>query len=522
MKIMKFFFPLMLLGILACSRDVSFDSDEMTLQEWTLSQRQKQSSHSKTWFYMTSSDFFHQEKAIETTLSRGDVTLQKVERIPDNASGTWLIYTPDSLPIEFPGVFLRGDTVFIDSDTVAIHEHFFFTLIPTGVNNMYHELIIAGSDANPVSLYDFLNANIYFPERWLVYTRGDVRLPSLKAVTKESLKDYPTFPKESIYAEWIQKIRQSSIPSITAEAFEAYLTHESMPLILDSLVTFFWFEPTKEEPVYLISDITEWNVAPENQMTRIPETHIHYYQTFLHPEARCEYQYRIENTVKRDYLNPWYTGNGYFSQSVVTMPNHTPYREITTPPLVFLSEKETFKTEKGNTIHVILPPGYRQTSTRYRVLYLLNSNANLFTIQTLMENLMVMGKIPPMITVFAGNEFLEELVSSIDSRYRTLAAPEYRMMSAWSGESRKMVIKQSLAHTYFLFSPLNYPTISYEKRDKITWWIETGMYDLPKAKNITKTLQETYPKDVSFYSFPGGHHPVEWHRALFRRLNETF
>lgn len=502
----------------ACTPDLNEKTLQLTLQDWARNYRNEQIRKTDVWQLYCSDNFPVQKDTAHTLIERGELPIKTVPLLSSEKPGTWFLQAEDSLAAALTHFIFNGDTAMIGDQSVDIHGRFLFTLIPSGVKDGYHEIVVAGNNADPKALADFINKVSLFPEPWFVYDRRVIILPDLKQGQNHKSVDYPIFPESSVYADWMRKIRQSSVPDVVAEAFEAFVTRNPMPLIVDSLATFFWFEPSDDKPVYLLSDKTGWDTSPKSRMKQIPKTHIHFYQTILHREARIEYLYRMGNQVERDYLNPRYTGNGYFSHSVLTMPDRSPAFEITKPPLAFQSAIDEFISDNGNRIRLILPPGYHQASSRYRTLYILNSYQNIFIIRTLMENLMLSGAIPPAIVVFPGKEPLKELVYMVDERYRSLKKPEYRMLCAWSGETDRMIIDNTLWKNYLLFSPLDMPVLPDDKNPDFTLFISTGLYDLNEADITTRALKAGYPDNSVVHYFPGGHHPEEWYRALIREL----
>ncbi len=507
----------LLISYTACTQNMPDKQGDITLREWTLDVRDEQIQNTQSWHVYRSPGFPLGAKELMSMIQRGE-SVNESEHIADNQTGTWFINAGDPLPNILKNVNFTGDTVTIDGESHNLNGRYLFTIVPVNDGNMYHEIIISGPGAEAEQLPDILNKKIFFSASRLIYERGLICLPKPEQPKKDLIRDQPVFPEASLYADWMQKIRQSTVPSVVGEAFEAFVTRNQMPLVLDSLVTFFWFEPSGNDPVYLLSDLTGWDATPQNRMKRIQGTHIHFYQTALHREGRIEYLYRMANEVKRDYLNPQYTGSGYFSHSVLIMPDRKPAPEISQPPLAFQSAIDEFTSDNGNRIRLILPPGYHQASSTYRTLYILNSYQNMFIIRTLMENLMLSGEIPPVIVVFAGNEPLKNLVQTLDERYRTMKKPEYRILCAWSGETDRLMIDNTLWENYLLFSPLDMPIIPDDKVPHFTLNISTGLYDLSEADFITRALKTRYPDHTVIHYFPGGHHPEEWYRALIREL----
>ncbi|MGC9513003.1 MAG: hypothetical protein ACP5D8_05155 [Fidelibacterota bacterium] len=513
---------LILILITSCTTDTEETSSHITIRDWTRNHRSEIIREADAWQVYCSENFPVQKDIVHTLIERGELPIKTVSHISSENPGTWFLHVDDSLAAALTPFLLKGDTVIIDDQAIDMHGSFLFTVIPSGRNNGYHEVVIAGKEVDPKRLRDFINKASLIPEPWFVYKKNVLILPDLKREQNHKMIDYPNFAEGSVFRGWMQKIRQSSVPNVLAEAFETFVTQTPMPLIQDSIATFFWFEPSEDKPVYLLSDKTGWDTSPKNRMKQIPDTHIHFYQIILHPEARIEYLYRMGNEVKRDYLNPQYTGSGYFSHSVLTMPGRKPAPEISQPPLAFQSAIDEFTADNGNRIRVILPPGYYQTSSAYRTLYILNSYQNMFIIRTLMENLMLSGEIPPVIVVFAGNESLRELVNTVDERYRSMKKPEYRVLCAWSGETDRLMVDNTLWESYLLFSPLDMPAMPDEKEHHFTLNISTGLYDLNEADFVTKALKARYPNQTVVHYFPGGHHPEEWYRALVRELKRGF
>ncbi len=507
--------PAAIVLIFSCQNDSPVIEDAITFQQWTLKTRSSVIRDHSEWMFFRSEHFPSSVESLQKLLTRGE-QMTPLEN-PGDYTGekpvTWFIHVDDALPELFSGCSIKEDSLIKDSQAVSLNGKYYVALIQPENSEIHHELILAGKNADPDHLSDFINKPVFFEEKTFLYERGSVTLFDNGEESGE-LQGYPDFPESSVNWEWIEKIRNSDTPRIIAEAFESFITSNHMPLIIDSLVTFFWFEPAEEHGVHLLSDISGWKSESGNQMINIPGTHIHFYQEVLHPEARVEYLFQAENDAIRDYLNPFYTGNGHFSHSVVTMPMRKEDPVITRDPLVFQTQMDDFINENGKRIHVILPPAYSQTSSRFRTLYIMHSADHIFTIRTMVENLMLSGQIPPMITVLTGYENPQSAVADIDRRYRTRKDPGERYLAGWSGETGRMVPDSRIWSRYIVIAPMDSPVMDDPDMKNLRMYVYYGRYDLPVVRETVQNLKKLKTDYLTIHTYPGGHHKEEWMRSL--------
>jgi|GEM_PF-4394005 len=492
------------------------------LLDWTLQRPVVITENPGVWQWFRSENFPLTDSEISYSMDRGFETVQihDLNRMDQSAPVTWFIHASDSVPDMLSNYSFNGDTLLFDDYKLDLSGKYFFTVFTNDNTSSFYEIIFAGKNANSQVLEDFINRTLFITDQWFLYNRNELMVTPIQ--TSFQLKEsYPHFPDGSLYAEWIEKIRISSLPAVVGEAFEAFINMKPLPVVTGDICTFFWFEEPGDYPVYILSDRTGWTANDHNQMMRIPGTHIHFLQTDLHAESRIEYLIRWNDCLYRDYLNPKYTGKGYFSHSLCMMPEYESVPEVEKVPLYYQSEYDKFVTRKGNDAVLILPPGYSFSSSRYRTLYLVNSASHESVIRTIMDNLMLSGQIPPVITVLSDGDDLYELIRDVDTRYRTQPDPSYRFLAAWSSHTKFIPFDSKISQNYILISPMELDESFNAINEKMSVNLSWGLYDLPQVHDLIKKRTDTMKTGIlNKHTFPGGHHSIEWYGELVYLLKE--
>lgn len=503
-----------------CNNKHEIPTDSINLLDWSLKRPVLIMEEQGGWQWFRSENFPLSDSDISVRLARGEKAVQVSDLKKRNTSlpTTWFIHATDPIP-EILSVFsIHGDTLFFDDYKLDLSGKYFFTIIHDKNSSSFHEIIFSGVNARTEEFVDFINKTLFITDPWFLYDRSVLKVSPLKT-TYTDKEAYPHFPEGSHHKEWVDKIRNSPMPEVMGEAFETYLNIKSLPVVSGDICTFFWFEETGDKPVFILSDRTGWTAGAHNQMVRIPGTHIHFLQTDLHAESRIEYIIRWNDRLFRDYLNPKYTGNGYFSHSLCLMPEYESVPEVEKVPLYYQSEYDEYVSEKGNKVILLLPPGYSFSSSRYRTLYLINGAPHESVIRTIMDNLMLSGQISPMITVLSDGDNVNDLIRDVDKRYRSHPDAAFRYLAGWGGQTKFILFDSKIVQNYFLISPMDLDESFHSIHDKMSVNLSWGLYDLPQVHNVIKTRIESLKQgNVKKHTFPGGHHAIEWYGELVKLI----
>jgi len=235
---------------------------------------------------------------------------------------------------------------------------------------------------------------------------------------------------------------------------ERYMTsHKTSPIIEDGKYAHIVYYGEAKD-VAVIGDML--NVNQEQALQRIDGTNFFYASFELEPDAQVAYQLRKDfDNVIPDPRNPHDTVQGgpatmQGEVSLLRMPkakvaDHFVPRQNVAKGTIETFEFESKILENTRNVHVYLPAGYAKSDKNYPVLYVnYGLGAKDFqAIPVTLNNLIADKKIKPIIAVFveAPNSFqeyarnqkdqhaqmyAEELVPTIDEKYRTVAKPEAR------------------------------------------------------------------------------------------------
>jgi hypothetical protein len=498
--------------IFGCDSRQKQPAESIDLLNWTLKRPAVISENPKGWQWYRSDKFPLTDTEISIILARGEkaVQIHDVTKRDPIMPTTWFIHVTDPVPKPLSKYTILGDTLLFEDYRLDLTGKYFYTMFFDEKTSSFHEVIFCGKNTGHEEIEDFVNKTLFITDGWILYNRRELRVEPLQSDYKEKA-DYPEFPEGSLYGEWIAKIKNSPMPDIVGEAFETFLNIKPLPVVTGNICTFFWFEETEGKPVFVLSDRTGWAAGKHNQMTQIPGTHIHFLQTDLHAAARIEYIFRWNDLLFRDYLNPLYTGNGHFSHSLCLMPDYESVPAVEKAPLFYQTEYDEFRTANENKVVLILPPGYSFSSSRYRTLYLINSVSHETAIRTIMDNLMLSGQIPPMITVLSSGDDVTGLIRDVDKRYRTHPDASYRYLAGWSAQTEFIPFDSKISKNYYIISPLGLDKSFNTINDEMSVKLSRGLYDLPQVHELIEARTGNMKKGMLIKdTFPGGHHATDW------------
>lgn len=255
------------------------------------------------------------------------------------------------------------------------------------------------------------------------------------------------------FAKFVKRVEAAPADQKQAMVDRYMTSHETSPIIEDGKYAHIVYYGEAKD-VAVIGDML--NVNQEQALQRIDGTNFFYASFELEPDAQVAYQLRKDfDNVIADPRNPNGTATGgpatmQGEVSLLRMPkaavvDHFVPREDVAKGSIETFEFESTILENTRNVHVYLPAGYAQSDMNYPVLFVnYGRGAKDFqAIPVTLDNLIADKKITPTIAVFveapnsfqeyARNQkdqnarmFAEELVPTIDEKYRTLAKPEAR------------------------------------------------------------------------------------------------
>jgi enterochelin esterase family protein len=243
-----------------------------------------------------------------------------------------------------------------------------------------------------------------------------------------------------------------SLEKLAAD-LRARIGARKVPIVEEMRVTFLLDDATAER-AFVIGDWTEWKPVP---MARVANSKL-WFRTETFPKgAVLEYKLISGTTIILDPANSAIASNGLGgSNSVLTMPDYRAETRIEPPAPEHRGRMETLEVESAilknrRAIQVWLPAAYdRETSRRFPVLFLHDGPDYILRAKApqIVDHLIAERRIPPLILVFVppldrmaeywrrSSDYVrfavEELVPTLDARYRTVSAPEARAVGGAS------------------------------------------------------------------------------------------
>lgn len=268
------------------------------------------------------------------------------------------------------------------------------------------------------------------------------------AISIAKVERKPAAPN-SDFAKFVRKVEKASNKEALVEAFMA--EQKSFPVIEgDNLVHFVYHGEV--EDIVIGGDM--FDIGEEETMFRVDGTDLYYFTQELPSDAHLAYQI-VRNYEERitDPLNPKKVNGFNGEESEFAMPDwkgsDTWLKKEGVPSGKLVEETFASKTlSDERTLQVYLPAGYENSSKRYPTAYVNYGRMALEfgNMPTVLDNLIAAGEIDPVVVVFiypTRNRFQEyardakaqysemitqELVPHIDNTYRTVTAPQSRLI----------------------------------------------------------------------------------------------
>jgi enterochelin esterase family protein len=274
--------------------------------------------------------------------------------------------------------------------------------------------------------------------------------------------------------------------------------------------------------IQLAGDFTAW--ASSITMSRISNTNLFYYFRSFEMTARVDYKIVVNGSNWiLDPLNPKQCPGGFGPNSELAMPDYVqPWEIVRRPGLptgtVLAYTISSTNTNSSFNYYIYLPPGYDSlTSRRYPVVYTHDGSdyLTLASITTILDNAIDSGKIEPVIGVFVrpndrtveytGNLrtpystfFAEELVPYIDSRYKTIA-----------DKNRRLILGDSFGGNISAIITWNYPSV----------FANCGLHSAafwPNSYEIYNTIVSSPKKEIKYFAIWGTYESLFTNMRSFR------
>ncbi|MFN7983500.1 MAG: alpha/beta hydrolase-fold protein [Vicinamibacterales bacterium] len=263
--------------------------------------------------------------------------------------------------------------------------------------------------------------------------------------------------------EFRRALASASDAAAKTALVERFVASHPNPFVEDnSRLTFFVKDDGTGRQPRLVGDFNTWSMGPQGYdrtagvPTRIEGTPWAIYETKGFSNARLEYVFLYDDEKDKDKasvpdpLNPRRVRTFAGDRSEIRMPAFISHPELEEPAPAAKGTltQETFTSAqmKGTRrIWVYLPAEYEKTQTLYPVAYVLDGGnyADWMHVPAVFDTLIASKRVPPFIAVFvepverqeeysrnpAWRAFVtNELVQSIDKRFRTFPAPEQRVV----------------------------------------------------------------------------------------------
>jgi len=353
----------------------------------------------------------------------------------------------------------------------------------------------------------------------------------------------PTFPT---WRERLAKKEQALRQEV--EQFLEMVKVLGTPMIDGPSVHFIYHAPGARQ-VALTGEFNQWDLHGV-ALTPLGQTGIFYHTLEFHEPVRVEYKILVDGQWIVDPFCPNAIDNGIGEQNsffVVGALQEPP--ELQWVPTIPHGRVEEFDYESKllhnqRRVYVYLPPGYDTARTkRFPTLYVHDGGEYLSRAQlaTVVDNLIHGKVILPLVAVmvdpvdrmreYHANEeyarFVEqELIPSIDSRYRTLAQREARgvigaslggLISTYLALSRpQLFAKAGGQSSAFFVAEENLTALVDGLTAKVAFYFDVGAYEpqfIPAHRRLVPLL-EAKGCPCFFQELAGGHNWTSWRAHL--------
>ena len=282
----------------------------------------------------------------------------------------------------------------------------------------------------------------------------------------------------------------------------------------DSIVSLYWYGKAKH--VYINGDLQfAWSALDTMDFVPCGDSAFFHRTYTIPPDARLDYQFRIDSTYTTDPRNPAITPSGYGPHSEIAMPGFTPDAVRLARPgiprgtitnIMFTSRDTSIRPR---AVKIYVPAGYENLS-QLSALYVVDGfeAMDYMSYPVVLDNLIADGKIAPVIAIFippvdrAGefmgppykafmNAICDELVPLIDRQFKTSPTPAKRGITGISAGGYFAMQTILQRNDVFYCGAGQSPTLpkdfqqsfrkflkSKGKRPPLRFYFDVGQYDL--------------------------------------------
>jgi enterochelin esterase-like enzyme len=360
------------------------------------------------------------------------------------------------------------------------------------------------------------------------------------------------------FISYVNSLVDSIAKQAVVDSFMTYARSQGIPFIEDSTANFIYLG--NQNTVSVPGDFNNWNVTSW-QMTRLSQTNLWYRSELFEMDARLDYKFYLNGI---DWIldpeNPHTCEGGFGPNSELSMPFYIQPWEINFNPNIqhgTVVSKTIFSSIVGTNyqLNIYFPPGYDSlSSTIYPTVYFqdgtdyIDYGKAVYVIDNLLDSL----KIQPVIGVFvkpnnrdeeyAGSVrnlyrlfFVNELVTYIDSNYKTEVDPKERLVLGDSyGGNISALISYNHPEIFGLcglhsgaFQPNGYEAYNLIVNGpvkEIKWSSIWGSYEGSLTQNMRSLkdylLNANY--ELDWLERPEGHSWGLWRASIDRMLEYFF
>jgi enterochelin esterase-like enzyme len=356
------------------------------------------------------------------------------------------------------------------------------------------------------------------------------------------------------FREFIEQVEQLD-PTERGPTLQRYVeAHGGTPIVENTTKLYFLVRDVNGVTPRIVGDFNQWSATPQGPdpkggtPTRVAGTDWSWLEGSAYTNARLEYVLLTPDASTPDPLNPHTVDTSVGPRAEKRMPTWAAQAELEdqadAPAGRLVLETATSKVlGASRQVQVYLPPGYDTSKNFYPVLYVLDGNSWVDKMQAprLLDRLIARKAIVPLIAVFVTpadrqeeysrnarwRSFIaQELVGSIDARYRTFPGSEQRAvlgssLSAYGAVDLAAEFPSVFGGCAALAPPTQAATVISNQAHaraaavQIRFFVLGGLYDdqLPGARRLRTALVEA-AAPATYVETPEGHSSVTFRGHL--------
>jgi enterochelin esterase family protein len=344
---------------------------------------------------------------------------------------------------------------------------------------------------------------------------------------------------------------KKQLPSLDAAALDAAVekfiaAKHGTPIIENQTRLVFLAKDRNGQTPRIVGDFNGWAVTPKGYdvtigtTTKIEGSSWSYVESTSYTNARLEYGFLFDKDYAVDPMNPRQVQAFTGPRSEVRMPFFVPQPEVDEIGSAPKGEviADTFDSRSlgaKRRVWFYLPPGYAASAdTLYPVIYVLDGNnyVEKMDVPGVLDHLIANKSIPPVIAVFSepGDRQEEysrnpkwrafianELVPSVDKRFRTFPTPDHRVILGSSLAAYGAVDLAVAAPSVFglcaaIAPPAQTATVVSNQAAaraavvSIKFFVLGGVYDsMIDGARLLRTTLDSYQAPVTYLEVSEGH-----------------